>query len=199
MDKEEKMLLLIIAVVFIVTFAVGVAHYWPYPKEAVVVGFDEQWSIGSSDFEVKKWDSSPIIEFEYDGNHYATDKNRPGLPVKPVEASLESMIRDAGNGRTFQKFLLEDSSDDDLFAVYVVVIGNDVYYSKEEIYTASNYDLSFEQKENQVTISHHPQTLSTLVGIAMAALFISCVVAMFSWVFIVLLRKNKSKKVSEIT
>ena len=148
MDKGDKIVLLIMAVVFTGAFAVGAAYYWPHPKEAVVVEFDEQWLIGSSDFKVKEWDSSPIIEFEHNGNHYATDESKPGLPVKPVEASLEDMIKDTGNGRTFQKFLLEDDYEDDytddLFAVYVLVIGNDVYYSKEKNYIASDYDLSFE-------------------------------------------------------
>jgi len=182
------------AIVFIGTFVAGADHYWSYPKEAITVGFDEQWTIGSYDFEVKEWDSSPIIEFECNGNHYATDESKPGLPVKPVKASLEDMVKDADNKRTFQKFLLEDDSANSLFAVYVVVIGNDVYYSKEKIYAVSNYDLSFEQKENQIVVSHRPQTLSTLVAVAIAALFISCIIGVPNWSIYCFIAKKQEQE-----
>jgi len=182
LDKENKILLLVMVVVFIGTFVAGSVHYWPHPKEPVIVELDGQWPVGSYDFEVVN--KIPLLNFSYEGVNYTTYNGGNGWFAKPIKVSPEKMKENVDgetNGTTFQKFLLGggfvSDNPDTLSVMRVVVIGNNVRYSLEEVYSAScyRYELSFEREGNQVIVSHRPTVYSFLIGWACVSLVVGII------------------------
>lgn len=176
MDNEDKILLLVMAVIFMVVFVAGAIQYYPHPKEPIVVGIDGQWPVGSYDFETTE-SNIPLLDFECNGINYTTYDDGDGWFVKPIRISPERIKKNVDDETTFQKFLLGGGSTsenpDTLFVMYVVIIDDNVRYSIEEVYSADKYKLSFEQKGNQVVVSHHPLTNNFLGGRAFASLIAS--------------------------
>ena len=84
------------------------------------------------------------------------------------------------NETTLQKFLLGSGSDSDTLSIMrVVVIDDNVRYSIEEVYSASNYELSFKQEGNQAIVSHRLLIFSFLtewVGISFVLAIVGGVV-----------------------
>lgn len=190
MDKESRILLLIIIVVaFIGTFAVGIVYYWPHSVESTTVGFDEEWKMGS-DVEIGtakgSWRIIPLLDFEHNGINYTTHSNI-GLPVDLVFVEKNALMS-AGNGRTFQGFYIRKdhliASDDDIIcALYAIVENNRVYYTTEELYSKRYYKFTFEQRNNKAIVNHHPNTSSFFLEWLMfsfGAAFIVFFVVVFS-------------------
>jgi hypothetical protein len=152
-------------IVFIGTFIAGYYYEWPHFKEPVVMGFDEEWKIGS-DIEVGVVKGScrtiPILDFEYNGINYTTYGNT-GLPANLVFLDKKSALTSANSERTFQKFYA-NSDNDTIYALYAVMEGNNVYYTTEKLYSKVYYEFTLEQKENKVIISHHPNILSFIIN-----------------------------------
>ena len=188
MDKESKIMSLIIVAVFVGTLITGNTYYKPHFVEPVTLGFDEEWKIGS-DIEIGTAEESqkiiPLLNFEYNGTNYTTYGDN-GLPANLILTDKSALIG-AGNERTFQGLYIEEvfsftSNDDIICALYAIVEDNKVYYAKEDLYSRSYHKFTLEQEENKAVVNHHPNTSSFFLiwlMYSIGATFITFIMVMF--------------------
>jgi hypothetical protein len=186
MLKGVKTALIIAVVVFVGVFIAGYYYEYPQSKEPIIMGFDEKWNMGS-DIKAgtvgRSWKIIPILDFEHNGINYTTSGDT-GLPANIVFLDEKDALINAGtsSGRTFQKFFTTNDNEN-IYALYAVIEGNNVYYTIEELYSKVHYTFTFEQKENKVIISHRPDILSFIFNWLslsfMAGIVIFCLILLW--------------------
>lgn len=171
-------------VVFVVLFAMQIMLCYPHPKESVKVSFDEEWNIGSYDFSVSS-SYKPGLTFEYNGINYSTIHLVGTLPVESQYIAKKNIIKYSEKGTTFQKFFMRKSASGSeyVIAMYVLVIGNEVYFFYEDLYRAGDYYkfTAEEGKEGTIVAHWQPDLKSFIFWTILISVIISGIAGFFMY------------------
>lgn len=171
-------------VVFVILSVMQTMLCYPHPKESVKVSFDEEWNIGSYDFSVSSG-YEPGLTFEYNGINYSTIHLVGTLPVESQYIAKKDIIKYSEKGTTFQKFFMRKSASGSecVIAMYVLVIGNEVYFFYEYLCRASDYyKFIVEEREEGVIVAHwQPDLKSFIFWTTLISVVISGVVGFFMY------------------
>lgn len=111
----------------------------------------------------KTWGTAPSIDFEFNGINYTTSREeRSRLFVRPIEAPKEELFSNANHSsKKYQNLFVATrpaslSPNSVAATMYVIVEGNDLFYSVEQVYDPGwAYQLSLTTDNSGKNFAEH--------------------------------------------